>query len=137
MFPMQRSEVIEWVSIFITPILFVFPGIAAVHKQNTMTLVDCYSWCLVFLCLASIFCHTTTFSQSCPTNDEQCWQNTKNKYTVQEFTDEELFTRGHLKPFGSHRPPDEIVEELPFMISPQDFYMNYVVKHKPVVIKGW
>jgi hypothetical protein len=93
---------------------------------------------LAFLCLASILPNTNTASQSCSTNDEHdsCCQNGENKYTVQEFTDEELFTRGHLKPFGSHRPPDEIVEELPFMISPQDFYMKYVVKHKPVVIKG-
>ena len=41
-----------------------------------------------------------------------------------------------MKPFGSHRPPDFTVEELPYMISPQDFYMNYVAKHKPVVFKG-
>lgn len=47
-----------------------------------------------------------------------------------------MFQRGHMKPFGSHRPPDYIVEELPYMISPEDFYMNYVSKHKPVVFKG-
>lgn len=69
--------------------------------------------------------------------DKMHCQNPRlNQYTVQELNEEDLFTRGHLKPFGSHRPPDEIVEELPFMISPEDFYMNYVVKHKPVVLKG-
>ena len=41
-----------------------------------------------------------------------------------------------MKPFGSHRPPDKLIEELPFMISSEDFYMNYVIKHKPVVFKG-
>ncbi|CAB4040306.1 Hypothetical predicted protein, partial [Paramuricea clavata] len=106
-----------------------------------MTSLACrYFWTiqLAFLCLASSLPDTNAASQSCSTNDghDSCCQNGENKYTVQEFTDEELFTRGHLKPFGSHRPPDEIVEELPFMISPQDFYMKYVVKHKPVVIKG-
>lgn len=47
-----------------------------------------------------------------------------------------MFKRGHMKPFGSHQPPDFIVEELPYMISPQDFYMNYIAKHKLVVFKG-
>ena len=93
---------------------------------------------LVFLGMLIFFPQEKTVSQSCPTKEtpDSCYKNGKNKYTIQEFTDEELFARGHLKPFGSHRPPDEIVEELPFMISPQDFYMNYVVRHKPVVIKG-
>ena len=27
-------------------------------------------------------------------------------------------------------------EELKYMISPQDFYMNYAIKHMPVIIKG-
>lgn len=53
-----------------------------------------------------------------------------------DITMEEMFKHGHMKPFGSHRPPDFIVEELPYMISPQEFYMNFVAKHKPVVIKG-
>lgn len=52
------------------------------------------------------------------------------------LSDEEMFQRGHMKPFGSHRPPDEMVEEIEFMISPQDFFMKYVIKHKPVVLKG-
>lgn len=93
---------------------------------------------LASISLALISSATKSSLQSCSAIDAKSLncEKAKNKYTVQEFTDEELFTRGHLKPFGSHRPPDEIVEELPFMISPQDFYMNYVVKHKPVVIKG-
>lgn len=40
-----------------------------------------------------------------------------------------------MKPFGSHRSPIP-VEKLKYMISPQDFYMNFVLKHKPVVFKG-
>ena len=87
--------------------------------------------------LYAILPYTNVTSHSCPANYEHgsCSQDAKNKYTHQELTDDELFARGHLKPFGSHRPP-EMVEELPFMISPEDFYMKYVVKHKPVVIKG-
>lgn len=45
------------------------------------------------------------------------------------------FILGHLKPFGSHRPPLE-VETLKYMISPEDFYMEFVAKHKPVVFTG-
>ena len=91
---------------------------------------------LAFLCCISRL--SETMSESCFVENGKntdC-KNSERKYMVQELTDAELFSRGHLKPFGSHRPPDEIVEELPFMISPQDFYMKYVVKHKPVVIKG-
>jgi len=71
---------------------------------------------------------------------EECTIN-ENKYCRQsneklELSEEEMFKRGHMKPFGSHRPPDFYAEELKYMISPEDFYMNYVVAHKPVVIKG-
>ena len=45
------------------------------------------------------------------------------------------FILGHLKPFGSHRPPLE-VETMKYMISPEDFYMEFVAKHKPVVFTG-
>ena len=97
-----------------------------------------HTWMLATIFIASIIPCIKTVSESCSTKDANnlSCQNGKNKYTIAEFTDEELFSRGHLKPFGSHRPPDEIVEELPFMISPEDFYMKYVAKHKPVVIKG-
>ena len=47
----------------------------------------------------------------------------------------EMFDRAHLKPFGSHRPPDEPVDVLEYMIAPEDFYQHYVAKQKPVVIK--
>jgi len=40
-----------------------------------------------------------------------------------------------MKPFGSHRPSMP-VKKLEYMIAPEDFYMNFVVKHKPVVFKG-
>lgn len=89
-----------------------------------------------FLCLANfMLCHEHSSnhpeSHSCGNlYSEAC--NVDKK----ELTDEEMFQCGHMKPFGSHRPPDHIVEELQYMISPQDFYMNYVVKHKPVVFKG-
>eukprot|EP00112_Aurelia_sp_Birch-Aquarium-sp1_P010423 Seg2224.2 transcript_id=Seg2224.2/GoldUCD/mRNA.D3Y31 product="Lysine-specific demethylase 8" protein_id=Seg2224.2/GoldUCD/D3Y31 len=48
-----------------------------------------------------------------------------------------MFKRGHMKPLGSHKPPDYYADVLEYMISPEDFYMNYVVAHKPVVIKGY
>lgn len=89
-----------------------------------------------FLCLVNlILCREQSSSHpeshSCSNQySEAC--NVDKK----DLTDEEMFQRGHMKPFGSHRPPDYIVEELQYMISPQDFYMNYVVKHKPVVFKG-
>ena len=70
-------------------------------------------------------------SNSCENQYSETCQSGKNGITT-----EEMFRHGHMKPFGSHRPPDFIVEELPYMISPQDFYMNYVAKHKPVVFKG-
>ncbi|XP_078608121.1 bifunctional peptidase and (3S)-lysyl hydroxylase Jmjd7-like [Branchiostoma floridae x Branchiostoma japonicum] len=53
-----------------------------------------------------------------------------------ELTKEQMFKNGHMKRFGAHRPPDHIVEELPYMIAPEDFHALYVSKHKPVVIKG-
>ena len=74
------------------------------------------------------------------TSCEECTIN-ENKYSRQsneklELSEEEMFKRGHMKPFGSHRPPDFVADELKYMISPEDFYMNYVVAHKPVVFKG-
>ena len=98
---------------------------------HVLTLVE-------FLCLSNlILCHEHpsdhhSESHSCSNHySEAC-----NVAANNELTDEEMFKHGHMKPFGSHRPPDYVVEELPYMISPQDFYMNYVVKHKPVVFKG-
>eukprot|EP00794_Sanderia_malayensis_P009959 gene9959-10979_t len=74
---------------------------------------------------------TTSSSQKCPSNEQKY-----NKEANIELSFDEMFKRGHMKPFGSHKPPDYYADELPFMISPDDFYMNYVVPHKPVVLKG-
>jgi len=68
--------------------------------------------------------------------NEEC-DSSENKYSAERnkvWTKEEMFQRGHMKPFGSHRPPKK-VETLKYMISPQDFYMDFVTKHKPVVFK--
>ena len=90
---------------------------------------------LEFFSLSSLQCHEQssdhTDSHSCGSLYGESCNTIKN-----ELTEDETFQRGHMKPFGSHRPPDYLVEELPHMISPQDFYMNYVAKHKPVVFKG-
>ena len=104
------------------------------------SLANFYTLAKQLFLLNTLLSYTTTikaFQYDQTTNGEQtqCQNSKCNKYTLQELTEDELFISGHLKPFGSHRPPD-IVEELPFMISPEDFYMNYVIKHKPVVIKG-
>ena len=89
-----------------------------------------------FLCLVNLMlCHEHTSTHP---DFHSCGNQYSKACNVDKeyLTDEEMFQRGHMKPFGSHRPPDYIVEELQYMISPQDFYMNYVVKHKPVVFKG-
>lgn len=104
--------------------------------------------CILFISLAL----ATIIASQCHSNcDENCHHGNHehdqthkctDKYNKQcnkpgdELQDKEMFERGHKKPFGSHRPPDAMVEELAYSISPQDFYMNYVVKHKPVVLKG-
>lgn len=71
--------------------------------------------------------------KECTSNENKYSQESNEKH---ELSKEEMFKRGHLKPFGSHRPPDFYADELEYVISPEDFYMNYVVAHKPVVIKG-
>lgn len=89
-----------------------------------------------FLCLVNlILCREQSSSHP---ESHSCSNQYSKACNVdkKDLTDEEMFQHGHMKPFGSHRPPDYIVEELQYMISPQDFYMNYVVKHKPVVFKG-
>ncbi|XP_070541818.1 uncharacterized protein [Ptychodera flava] len=53
-----------------------------------------------------------------------------------ELTREEMFARGHMKPFGAHRPPDGMVDEFPYMIAPEDFYQHFVSKHRPALFKG-
>lgn len=89
-----------------------------------------------FLCLVNLMlCHEHSSSNP---ESHSCGNQYSEACNVdkKDLTDEEMFQRGHMKSFGSHRPPDYIVEELQYMISPEDFYMNYVVKHKPVVLKG-
>lgn len=94
-----------------------------------------YSFLLILTLPNLILCHDRCNNQagsnSCTSQYSESCNANKN-----DLTTDEMFKRGHMKPFGSHRPPDFIVEELPYMISPQDFYMNYVAKHKPVVFKG-
>ena len=71
--------------------------------------------------------------KECSSNENKYSQESNEKV---ELSEEEMFKLGHMKPFGSHRPPDFYADELKYMISPEDFYMNYVVAHKPVVLKG-
>lgn len=95
----------------------------------TFTLIE-------FLCMVNlILCHEHPSHHS---DTHSCGNQYGEDCNVlkNDLTEEEMFLRGHMKPFGSHRPPDFAVEELPYMISPVDFYMNYVIKHKPVVFKG-
>lgn len=44
---------------------------------------------------------------------------------------------GHLKPLGSHRPPEtNLVDDLQEMPSPQEFWTKYVRPSKAVVLRG-
>ena len=44
---------------------------------------------------------------------------------------------GHLKPLGSHRPPEtSLVDDLQEMPSPQEFWTKYVRPSKAVVLRG-
>lgn len=44
---------------------------------------------------------------------------------------------GHLKPLGSHRPPEtNLVDDLQDMPSPQEFWTKYVLPSKAVVLRG-
>ena len=90
---------------------------------------------LEFTSLSSLWCDEKSSDQ---TDSHSCGNQYSESCNLgtNDLTNEEMFQRGHMKPFGSHRPPDFIVEELPHMISPQDFYMHYVAKHEPVVLKG-
>ncbi len=49
-------------------------------------------------------------------------------------SDKELV--GHLKPFGQHREPDVITEELQTVPHPAEFWRTYVSQNKPVVFRG-
>lgn len=44
---------------------------------------------------------------------------------------------GHLKPLGSHKPPEtNLVDDLQEMPSPQEFWTKYVLPSKAVVLRG-
>ena len=43
---------------------------------------------------------------------------------------------GHLKPFGQHREPGVVTEELKTVPHPSEFWETYVSKNKPVVLRG-
>lgn len=77
--------------------------------------------------------HTQLINKDCSQSGNRYSRAANEKI---ELTEEEMFKRGHMKPLGSHKPPDYYADVLEYMISPEDFYMNYVVAHKPVVIKG-
>ena len=43
--------------------------------------------------------------------------------------------RGHLKPFGNHREPEIVTDELLFVPDPTQFWEQYVSKNRPVVFR--
>ena len=43
---------------------------------------------------------------------------------------------GHLKPFGQHRDPDVVTDELEIVPHPTVFWEKYVSKKRPVVLRG-
>lgn len=43
---------------------------------------------------------------------------------------------GHLKPFGQHRKPDVVTQEIIAVPHPAEFWETYVSKNKPVVFRG-
>eukprot|EP00118_Oscarella_pearsei_P022413 m.259317 g.259317 ORF g.259317 m.259317 type:complete len:300 (+) comp40416_c0_seq4:36-935(+) len=86
-------------------------------------------------------------TSSCPNGDDASfrWARSSQDHppsfspyiSMQDTVDKQtLYKRGHLKPFGYHRPPDRIVETLPFMLAPEDFHEHFVSKHRPVIFKG-
>ena len=53
------------------------------------------------------------------------------------FLSETVVPVGHLKPLGSHRPPEtNLVDDLEEMPSPQDFWRKYVLPSRAVVLRG-
>lgn len=43
---------------------------------------------------------------------------------------------GHLKPFGQHREPDVVTQELDTVPHPLVFWETYVSQNRPVVFRG-
>ncbi|XP_077998374.1 uncharacterized protein LOC144451416 [Glandiceps talaboti] len=49
----------------------------------------------------------------------------------------EDFPKGHLQPFGAHKPPIKgVIDEVDKAPSSADFYKNYIKKSRPLLIKG-
>ncbi|XP_006812090.1 bifunctional peptidase and arginyl-hydroxylase JMJD5-like [Saccoglossus kowalevskii] len=88
------------------------------------------------LCLFAIY-FVCVFSHS---EDDHCGRNPYvsecSVDSVGDLSRDEMFARGHMKPFGAHRPPDGYVEEVPYMIASEDFYQHFVSKHRPILFKG-
>ena len=63
--------------------------------------------------------------------------NQFTRYDNFEDIPQDIVERAHLRALGSHRAAEDCaVEALPYMISSEDFYERYVVRHKPVVLKN-
>ena len=62
--------------------------------------------------------------------------NQFTRYDNYEDIPQDIVERAHLRALGSHRAAEDCaVEALPCMISSEDFYERYVVRHQPVVLK--
>ena len=53
-----------------------------------------------------------------------------------EATEGDSAPVGHLQPLGSHREPSVSIEELDFSPSSEDFYREFLLKRKPVLLRG-
>ena len=53
-----------------------------------------------------------------------------------EATERDSAPVGHLQPLGSHREPSVSIEELDFSPSSEDFYREFLLKRKPVLLRG-
>ena len=54
--------------------------------------------------------------------------------TSQVHPDED--PRGHLKPLGSHQPPEGTIDSVEGYLNPDVFYKNHIRASKPVLFKG-
>ena len=91
------------------------------------------------LVLALLFISTSLCDENggqCSADRVSCPAQAASQYRTFEDIPEDIVQRGHMKELGSHRDPEADVEELPYMISSEDFYEHYVTRHKPVVFKN-
>lgn len=51
------------------------------------------------------------------------------------FCKQEFIPTGHLQPLGSHRPPEGAIKSIEHVPTPQEFYIEYVLKGQPVIFK--